>query len=244
MKKQNKNINTKRIKKMKTIILTFALVFTFFTQFSFSNNFSIEFEDEKYINDIPFNTEEIAASTLEFVIYSPELILEEENYINDIPFNTGDVVSNIQSSSLSPEFILEEEDYINDIPFNTNEIYFDKLFSKFKKEFEDEASINDIPFNTEEIANNSLLFEKDFAFESEEKYIDDIPFDTYEVSINSIEYYQTLISKMNNKIQSMFNNCCSEQIENLSPDIFNSVINVIEKASVKIINESISIVFP
>ena len=178
MKKQNKKINTKRTKKMKTTILSLALVFTFFAQFSFSNNLAIEFEDEKYVNDIPFNTEVIALSAPCFSVYYPKLILEDENYINDIPFNTEAIALSVLSFSIyHPELILEDEKYINDIPF-----------------------------------------------------------DTYKVSANNLEYYKILLSNMNNKIQSIFKNCCSKQIENQSQDIFNNVINVIEKISIKIIN--------
>ena len=40
-------------------------------------------EDESYISDLPFNTEEIA-------LVSP-FPLEDEAYINDIPFNTYNI---------------------------------------------------------------------------------------------------------------------------------------------------------
>ena len=65
------------------------------------NDFNIQLEDETYINDIPFDT---------------------ENVLNDFDLN-------INSVSPKDVFEVEPEKYIDDIPFNTKEI-FDTHVSK------------------------------------------------------------------------------------------------------------------
>ncbi len=47
------------------------------------------FNDEPYINDIPFNTEIIFDA-----LTNHEFVFEEEDYINDIPFNTFKIATN------------------------------------------------------------------------------------------------------------------------------------------------------
>ncbi len=104
---------------MKIIILTLALVFTFFAQFSFSNNLNIELEEEKYINDIPFNTEEVVSNIPDYSVNPLVLTLEEENYIDDIPFCTRKVYDSLMLNSSLNDFQLDDETYIDDIPFDT-----------------------------------------------------------------------------------------------------------------------------
>jgi hypothetical protein len=64
---------------------------------------SIEFtmEDEEYIDDIPFNTEEVYTALASSEIFKKEYIIQE--------------------------FALAEEDYINDIPFDTRQIIMDRI---------------------------------------------------------------------------------------------------------------------
>ncbi|MCD4773492.1 MAG: hypothetical protein K8R41_08945 [Bacteroidales bacterium] len=100
---------------MKTIVITLALVLTFFVQFSFSNNLNNKLEEEKYINDIPFDTEEVV-SNFQNSLVTPEFRIEEEEYINDIPFN----IEEIYFDHLVLQY--ENENEINDIPFDTKEI--------------------------------------------------------------------------------------------------------------------------
>ena len=184
---------------MKTITLTLALVFTFFAQSLFSNNLNIELEEENYIDDIPFNTEEIVSSIPEYSVTPFVLTLEDEGYIDDIPFCTRKVYDSLMLNSSLNKFQLDNETYIDDIPFDT-----------------------------EEIAINSYRVNYDLAFESEEEYIDDIPFDTYEISTSSLEYYKVLLSNMSNEIQSIFNKCYDEQIENLTRNLIENLLNKIE----------------
>ncbi|MCF8297845.1 MAG: hypothetical protein K9J13_09905 [Saprospiraceae bacterium] len=56
-----------------------------------SNLSFIILEDENYIDDIPFDTEEIARQKLiEYRL--AVVVLEEEAYVDDIPFNTAQIV--------------------------------------------------------------------------------------------------------------------------------------------------------
>lgn len=74
-----------------------------------------DFEEEAYINDIPFDTECVSKNC----IYQKALLVtfdfEEEAFVDDIPFETEAVVIN-------QEFNFEDENYIDDIPFNTKKI--------------------------------------------------------------------------------------------------------------------------
>jgi len=74
-----------------------------------------DFEEEAYIEDIPFNTECVTANCRYKKAMAVVFEIEEEKYVNDIPFDT----KNIAQNSNSKEFDFEEEAYIDDIPFNT-----------------------------------------------------------------------------------------------------------------------------
>ncbi len=90
---------------------------------------TFELEEEKYVNDIPFNTKIIVENPPDFYSYSSlinySIKLEDEEYVEDIPFNTNSVlnlykanqlINNVKSYS---EIITTEEGYIDDIPFDT-----------------------------------------------------------------------------------------------------------------------------
>ena len=47
-------------------------------------NESVDFEEEAYIDDLPFNTRMIAAMLIDYN-------QEDEEYIDDIPFNTYEI---------------------------------------------------------------------------------------------------------------------------------------------------------
>lgn len=124
-------------------------------------------EDEKYIDDIPFNTELVSTQMYFGNSYlnpmENNFQLNDEEYINDIPFDTEKIYwacsFNQNCGSVDPASVtLEDEDYIDDIPFNTEDHVADSIgYEKNKKE--DEFSISS--FNLDE-----------------EEYIDDIPWDT------------------------------------------------------------------
>jgi len=50
-----------------------------------------EMETETYVDDIPFNTEEIAAQAIYEQAVTVEFYMEEENYVDDIPFDTNEI---------------------------------------------------------------------------------------------------------------------------------------------------------
>jgi len=50
------------------------------------------FEDEGYINDIPFNTDKISMEHNYNNAISTEFSMEDESFVDDIPFNTRKVV--------------------------------------------------------------------------------------------------------------------------------------------------------
>ncbi len=102
---------------MKTLnnIITLAMIF-FFSINSFASGFGMQ--DEKYIDDIPFNTKTIFDSIQKD--NDPAIVMKEEAYINDIPFDTEQIVAQYRSdSAMQVNYELPEEETINDIPFNT-----------------------------------------------------------------------------------------------------------------------------
>jgi len=83
----NNDPNTKSIKALNKISTTDETL-------NLQNNFLKE--EEMYIEDIPFNTEEIANKVLRIEYYSTYKIekpfyLEDESYIDDIPFDTYEI---------------------------------------------------------------------------------------------------------------------------------------------------------
>ena len=138
---------------MKAKIYTTALSTIIAVIFSINTFASeINFEEENYINDIPFNTEKIYTELMNERSIDT-FVFEEEAYIDDIPFETELVVLD----SMNENFEFEEEAYVDDIPFATEKIFQDYLYQAAMEmdfNFGDEESVDDIPFNTYEIANN------------------------------------------------------------------------------------------
>ena len=133
---------------MKTLIKTTALLVTLTVLLSVNLNASVfKFNEEPYIDDITFNTEEVYN---EFIAERNlcEFTFEEEGYIDDIPFNIADGnKDSLFQKAISVEFQLEEETYINDIPFNTECISTNYLFglaTAVEFDFEEETYIDDI----------------------------------------------------------------------------------------------------
>lgn len=103
----------------KSTILAFSALFLSMNMFA--NEFVMT--SESYIDDIPFNTEIIAANAMHEQAMAQEFHLEDEAYIDDIPFNTDSLAKVILSNqAMSLLFEMEEENYIDDIPFNTSKI--------------------------------------------------------------------------------------------------------------------------
>lgn len=92
----------------------------------------IIFEEEEYIDDIPFDTQAIAEAYLLNETMNVEFDFEEEAYIDDIPSNTYEVAKNYKIEKyLKNVFVFEEEEYIDDIPFKTEKIFNEVFFTYY-----------------------------------------------------------------------------------------------------------------
>jgi len=130
-------------------ILAFLLFLSQIDSFAVNTKAEFNLEDEEYVNDIPFNTNDIISidldssknedlsSDFEFglkmivvrKIMAVEFYMEEEENVNDIPFETESLSDNCPEyldvtleKCMSIEFQLEDEEYIDDIPFNTCDV--------------------------------------------------------------------------------------------------------------------------
>lgn len=57
------------------------------------------FDDEEYINDIPFNTNTISEKANYLNAMAEDFDFEKESYIDDIPFNTNYLVQNLSNTT-------------------------------------------------------------------------------------------------------------------------------------------------
>jgi hypothetical protein len=79
------------------------------------------FENEAYVDDIPFSTAEVEAEYLYQAAVSAYFVNEEEVSVEDIPFNTYKVAEKaLYEEALGEVYDFEDEAYINDIPFDTH----------------------------------------------------------------------------------------------------------------------------
>lgn len=94
----------------------------------------IAFEEEEYIDDIPFDTKAVAEAYRLEELMNVEFDFEEEAYIDDIPFDTYKVAKSYKiEESLRKMFDFEEEAYVDDIPFNTERIASEVFFIYYYK---------------------------------------------------------------------------------------------------------------
>ena len=107
---------------MNTIIKSTTITATLALLFSINTMAVVNFENEAYIDDIPFDTEAIFNE----VVIERNLVefnFDDKEYINDTPFDTKVIASDkIYELAFNKEFVIEEESYIDDIPFNTEEV--------------------------------------------------------------------------------------------------------------------------
>ena len=76
-----------------------------------------EFEEEQYIDDIPFNLEQIETQVKCEQALAIDFSLVEEEYIDDIPFSQDYLTRlRLYADAVSQQFSFEEEGYIDDIP--------------------------------------------------------------------------------------------------------------------------------
>jgi len=133
----------KTLQKITALLTILAVIFT--VNMSASN---INFTDEAYINDIPFDTKEVYDEIMND--RSPvQFDFEDEAYIDDIPFDTKCVTIHcFYQRAIKVEFNFDEETYINDIPFDTHQSAVQTTYSSAIEEvynFNEEAYIDDIP---------------------------------------------------------------------------------------------------
>ncbi len=77
----------------------------------------IEFDQENYIDDIPFNVEEVINQITYENAIAVNFSFDEEEYIDDIPAVINNQTSNISyTDAISQDFRFQEEEYIDDIP--------------------------------------------------------------------------------------------------------------------------------
>jgi len=101
---------------MKTLIKTSALLVTFTLLLISSISASVlNFNEELYINDIHFDTEDLCNDAVIEQQLS-EFDFEEEGFINDIPFDTRCISANCKyNQAILIDFNFNEETYIDDI---------------------------------------------------------------------------------------------------------------------------------
>lgn len=77
---------------------------------------SFDFTDEKYIDDIPFSTEEVFNSINIPPAMEINFDFPEEEYVDDIPFNTECITKKcLFEAAIAEDFDFEDEHYIDDI---------------------------------------------------------------------------------------------------------------------------------
>jgi len=130
---------------MKSLILSFILICGLITPSigkPINDIFSIKepgFEEEAYINDIPFDTWDVAVNA---ILDGQEARLEDEPYVNDIPFDTR---------AIACKYLLKKmvetsgEVNVNDIPFSTEKILSEYLAARLTEQYRDEKNIYDLP---------------------------------------------------------------------------------------------------
>jgi hypothetical protein len=95
--------------------------------------------EEAYVNDIPFNTWEIA---VEAIFDGDEMQLKEEPYVDDIPFDTKKVACRAMLDQMMES---RGEVNIDDIPFSTEKIYCEHIAAILMEKFRNESPVDDLP---------------------------------------------------------------------------------------------------
>ena len=144
---------------MKTIALTILLSLTLNINTAFASVQEMDFElqDEQYVDDIPFETQEIVSGIYDeldtiilnevdnsedsdllisseiYLLASIEFNMEEEEYVDDIPFNTEVIFNSMvnfeeeDKNVIVQEFCMVDEEYVDDIPFDSKQLIQDRL---------------------------------------------------------------------------------------------------------------------
>ncbi len=102
---------------MKTLTKTTALILIIFLASLNIMATGLEFEQEEYIDDIPFNLEDVEIQTRYDIAIQVDFSFNEETTIDDLPFDEQYLTSlNLYYKAISENFCFEQEQYINDIP--------------------------------------------------------------------------------------------------------------------------------
>lgn len=102
---------------MKTLAKITVLIATLLTISINSMATGFDFNDEKYIDDIPFNLDTVEARIKYDLAVAEDFQLEEEEYINDMQFSEVELDAlGAYYKALAQNFDFEDEEYIDDIP--------------------------------------------------------------------------------------------------------------------------------
>ncbi len=109
---------------MKTLTKTTALILiTLLASLNIMAT-GLEFEQEDYIDDIPFNLEEIETQARYEMALTVEFTFSDEDYIDDIVLDTKYLTSlRLYADAVSKSFSFDDERYIDDIPFSTSQMH-------------------------------------------------------------------------------------------------------------------------
>ncbi len=84
----------------------------------------LDFEEEQYIDDIPFNVEEIAKQARFEMAIAADFSFSDEEYIDDMPFSNDYLTKlKLYAEAISQSFSYDDEKYIDDIPFSTSALH-------------------------------------------------------------------------------------------------------------------------
>lgn len=178
---------------MKSIILS-IITFMIISTAAYAANFEPALEEEKMVNDIPFNTGWIAMTS--GVV--PGLEMEEEEYVDDIPFDTEKIMQEALFSSVEKEY--SEESNVCDMPFDTRKVVNDYRLEELYAEYQEENQAEDIPFSREYIAYNSLLEDQIMPSYNNEQQVKDIPFYTNSVATEYLLRQEEIIFRDEERI--------------------------------------------
>jgi len=106
--------------------------------------------DEPYVDDIPFNTWEIAVGA---IMDGNEVKMGEEGYVDDIPFDTRKIANQVLLKKIEEN---DGEANVNDIPFSTEKIMYTELATRLTENYRNEANTCDLPEKEIYISDNEM----------------------------------------------------------------------------------------
>ncbi len=102
---------------MKTLLKSLALLTTTLLLSLNVIATGFEFEQEQYIDDIPFNLDSIEKQSKYNDALLVDFNLSDEEYVDDIPFTEDYLVRlSVYANAVSQDFSFDDEEYIDDIP--------------------------------------------------------------------------------------------------------------------------------